>query len=164
MPSKVKSDIAVQGGIIVFWMVFWLFNAIDKVVLEPVFLWFGENWVEHFVAHFASIGVKNSYVLFGTLAIITVIEFTASLLMVLALFYLMKGNEQKSRDMFFYGILVSLILFSLFIIGDNIFGERSELLAHSTYWIGAMISWFVYTRIQPITIYPPSTTPLSRVR
>lgn len=65
-----------------------------------------------------------------------------------ALWHIVRGDKKKSRDTVFFGILASISLFSFFTIGDQIFGERSELLEHSIYWIFLVVSWFLYTRAE----------------
>jgi len=147
MFTKKGENRIIRGGIIIFWLSFWLFNAIDKAVLEPRFIWVGENWVSLFLKLFGSIGIENKVVPYLALSLVGVLEFTAAVFMILALFYYFKGEKKKTKNMFFIGILISLIIFSFFAIGDQIFGERQELLEHSTYWIGLIISWFIYTKL-----------------
>jgi len=147
MFSKKRENKIIRGGIIIFWLSFWLFNAIDKVVLETRFLWAGENWAKFFLELFKSIGIENRVIPYFALSMIGILEFTAAIFMALALFYFFKGDKRKTKHMFFIGILISLIIFSFFAIGDQIFGERQELLEHSIYWIGLIISWFVFTKL-----------------
>ena len=136
----------IRGGIIVFWCLFWLFNVIDKVIGQNIFLWVGKDRLTQFVAHFASIGIENVLVAKLTLIFVSAVEFIAFFFLALALWEFIKKREERTRFYLFWGILTSLFIMSLFAIGDQIFGERAELLEHATYWIAFVLSWFVYTK------------------
>ena len=145
MLSKEQESWIIRGGVIVFWALFWLLNSVDKIIVNPLGFWVGKDRVSQFAGYFSSIGVESSIVSNGILVFVSLLEVIAFIFMILALFYFLKKNKDKARHMFFYGILFSLIIFSFFSIGDQIFGERAELLEHSTYWISLVLSWFIYT-------------------
>lgn len=141
--SKVEGKI-IRIGIVVFWDLFWFFNIIDKFISSPTFLWVGKDLLTQFTNYFSSIGIENPNVAFGFLAFVTIAEIAAFILVTIALWYLVYDNEQKARLFFFFGTFVGLAIFSFFSIGDQIFGERHELLEHTTYWIALIISWGAY--------------------
>ena len=36
------------------------------------------------------------------------------------------------------------VIFSFFAIGDQVFGDRGELLEHTIYWMALIVSWGAY--------------------
>ncbi len=136
----------IQLGITGFWMLFWLFNVIDKFITDPTFLWAGKDRMGQFLEYFGSIGVSNPSIAFWTLIAVTMIELLAFILLLLAFIYFVKSKEKKAHIYFFWGTLTGLVLFSLFTIGDQIFGDRFELLEHTIYWIALIVSWGAYLR------------------
>jgi len=135
-------------GIIVFWTFFWLLNVIDKFIVRDTLLWVGKDRLAQFVKYFSSIGIENPMVAFGVLSVTTILEFTAFVFGAFALYYFFKGDKIQTRGALFFSILTTIIVFSFFTIGDQIFGDRAELLEHSIYWVIAVLSWFIYTRFQ----------------
>ena len=146
--SNKQENHIIHLGIVVFWLLFWLFNVIDKVISGTVFLWVGNDRYAQFMKYFSSIGIDNTAVAGTVLLFVSFVEFAALVFFTFALWHIVRGDKKKSRDAVFFGILVSISLFSFFTIGDQIFGDRSELLEHSTYWILLVISWFLYTRAE----------------
>jgi hypothetical protein len=98
-----------------------------------------------FVQYLSSIGIENQGVAWGFLILVTLGEAIAFLLMVISLKHLFSGDEKKAHDFFFWGTFSGLAIFSLFAIGDQVFGDRHELLEHTTYWIAIIVSWGAYT-------------------
>jgi len=135
----------IRLGIIIFWWLFWLFNVVDKFIVSEGVMWVGKNRAEQFMDYFSSIGIEGTTVPYLTLSFVTALEVVALIFTTLALWYFFKGKKDKARAGLFWGILTSLFIFSFFAIGDQIFGDRVELLEHSIYWIGLVISWFIYT-------------------
>ncbi|MCH8844764.1 MAG: hypothetical protein IID61_17515 [SAR324 cluster bacterium] len=133
-------------GIIVFWWLFWLFNVIDKFIGGKTFLWAGKDRYAQLVAYFSLIGVDNSVVIFASLFITTLLEVLALLFATFALAYCIAGNKKIAHGALFLTILTSLAIFSLFAIGDQVFGDRFELMEHTLYWIAFVFSWFLYTQ------------------
>lgn len=142
-----KENNLIQFSIISFWWFFWLFNLIDKIIPSEIFLWVGTDRFAQFSEYFSSIGIENSLVVTVFLAFSGVIEAIALLFISVALFSFLSSNKNQSRKYFFQGILISLFLFTFFSIGDQIFGDREELLEHSIFWMSLIISWFVYSRL-----------------
>ena len=50
--------------------------------------------------------------------------------------------------MVFYGIVLTLITFTIFSIGDHIFGDRFELLEHTLFWFLTLFSWVAFIRLE----------------
>lgn len=146
--NRKKETRIIRFGLVIFWWLFWLLNVVDKFILEQIFLWKGKNRVTQFIDYFASVGINDISVPIVFFIFITFLEIIALIFMTIALWFYFKEEHQHTRTAFFYGILASLIIFSFFTIGDQIFGERTELLEHSIYWILLVMSWFVYIRVE----------------
>jgi Na+/melibiose symporter-like transporter len=145
--TKKKEDNVIAGGIIVFWMLFWVLNSVDKVLYNTT-LWQGKDRLSQFVDYFATIGLDNLLLPVATLFVVSILEFLAAIFSVFAFGYMMDKDKVKARGALFYTVLTSLVIFSFFAIGDQIFGDRGELLEHSIYWIILVLSWFIYTRTE----------------
>jgi len=144
-----KFEVGVEGkiirfGIVIFWSIFWLFNVIDKFIGGYTFLWVGSDRFAQLGKFFSSIGVDTPTYPLGALAIIAILEITAFVLITAALWKLVRKNESRARTLYFYGTLVGLIIFSIFSIGDQVFGDRFELLEHTIFWIAIIVSWAAY--------------------
>ncbi len=140
-----KENKIIRLGIIVFWFLFWALNAVDKFLAGNVSFWVGQDRSTQFAEYFDSIGFASRSVVTGALVGVTILEIAAFLFGTLALVYYFTSSREKTRAAVFWMILTSLVIFSLFSIADQVFGEREELLEHSIYWISFIISWFVYT-------------------
>ena len=143
MITRLESK-TIQFGIIIFWLLFWLLNVIDKFIGSSTFLWVGKDRLTQFVKYFSSVGIDNPNVAFTFLIFVSIAEIIALVLIAGALWQLMLGNEQKAHQFFFWGTFAGLAMFSFFAIGDQIFGERHELLEHTTYWMALIVSWGAY--------------------
>ena len=145
--SKLEG-IIIQLGVLVFWFLFWLLNVIDKFIGDRTFLWAGKDRLNQFIEYFSSVGIENPITAQGFLIFITIAEILALILIAISLWYFLKRNPQKTHDFFFWGTFIGLAIFSFFSIGDQIFGDRHELLEHTTYWMALIISWGAYTYFQ----------------
>jgi hypothetical protein len=65
-----------------------------------------------------------------------------------ALIYYLKKKNETSRAWFFIGIVLTLITFTIFSIGDHIFGDRFELLEHTLFWFLTLFSWVAFIRLE----------------
>ena len=65
-----------------------------------------------------------------------------------ALLYYLKKKIETSRAWFFIGIVLTLITFTIFSIGDHIFGDRFELLEHTLFWFLTLFSWVAFIRLE----------------
>lgn len=146
-PSLEKK--VIRLSLISFWSFFWLFNVIDKFIGGSTFLWAGKDRYAQFIEHFSSIGIKDPAVASGFLIFVTITQIVALILMVSALIHLIRKDESKTRQSFFWGIIVSLFIFTFFSIGDQIFGDRVELLEHTIFWMVLIVSWITYTYFSP---------------
>ena len=146
--SKKKEVRITRLFLIIFWWFFWLLNVIDKFIMDQTFLWVGKNRVAQLIKYFASIGIDEVSIPIVFFIFFTFLEIIALVFMTIALWFYFKKEKKHTRNAFFYGMLMSLVIFSFFSIGDQIFGDRDELFEHSIYWILAVISWFVYIRIE----------------
>jgi hypothetical protein len=134
-------------GIVGFWTLFWFFNVIDKFIGGSAFLFVGSDRFALFVKLFSSLGIGNQnafFVSLGSLIIATIIEIIAFALLLSALWHLFQHNDTRAETLFFWGSFTGLVLFSFFAIGDQIFGDRVELLEHSIFWIALIMSWGAY--------------------
>ncbi len=147
IPQK-REGWVIQCGIIVFWWLFWLLNVIDKLVTQPRVFWVGENYVDEFVELFGKIGMEGSPVPIVLLMLVTVMELFAFIYLSVALVRFLRRDRKRAHHYLFMGILVSLVVFSFFTIGDQFFGERADLLEHTLYWLAFIISWFAYTHAE----------------
>lgn len=145
MISEIKKEnIIIRGGIILYWFTFWLLTTIDKVIPNTTFLWAGQDRLAQYTDFFLSLGVPGNFLPYTVFIIITSIEAIIFLLYGIALFNFFRGNFKKAHIYFFYGTVFGLIIFSISSIGDQMFGDRAELLEHTTYWISLIISWGAY--------------------
>lgn len=135
----------IQLGIIGFWVLFWLLNVVDKLIGKPGFLFVGTDRFAQFFKLFSSLGIESISLPLVALAATTLIEISAFILVGAALFYLLWQNDGKARNFFFWGTFAGLALFGFFILGDQIFGDRAEVLEHSIFWALLLVSWAAYT-------------------
>ncbi len=134
----------IRFGIVIFWTLFWLLNVIDKFIAGPTFLWVGKDRFVQFINYFSSIGIEDPNITFSFLIFVTIAEIIAFIFATMALWHLSRRNEKKAHKLFFWGIIVSLFIFTFFSIGDQIFGDRAELLEHTIFWTSLIVSWGAY--------------------
>ena len=131
-------------AIVGFWLLFWLLNVIDKFINKPTFLWAGKDRIAQFIEYFSSIGIENINIVLASLMFITIAEIAATLFLGYSLWNLIRKNAIQAKIWFFWGTLTGLGIFTFFAVGDQIFGERSELLEHTIFWVALFISWRAY--------------------
>ena len=148
MLSKDIENKIICFGIIVFWWLFWLFNVIDKFIGGQTYLWAGKDRLGQLVQYFALIGIDNEAIIFLALLVTTVLEVFALVFATFALVYYVVGNKRIAHGALYFTILISLAIFSVFAIGDQVFGDRFELMEHTIYWIAFVLSWYLYTRYE----------------
>lgn len=146
--DRKKENRILKGSIIVYWFLFWFFNVVDKLIGGSTFLFVGKDRLAQFTEYFNSIGLTNPFVAKFVLFVVTVIEIIALVYLALALWNWYKKDENKTHVNLFLGLFWSFVTFSLFAIGDQIFGDRFELLEHSIYWVAVLLSWYVYTHLR----------------
>ena len=121
-------------------------NSADKIINQPLFLWVGKDRITQFVEYFNSIGIGNANVAITFLILVSIAEFFAFVLLAGSLWHFIQKNMDKARLLFFWGTLLGLAIFTFFAVGDQVFGDRKELLEHAIFWVALIMSWRVFTR------------------
>ena len=134
----------IPWGILLFWALFWGLNVVDKFIGGSGFLWVGKDRLAQMVKFFSSIGIENTKLSLVVLLFITLIEIAALVFILGALIGKFKQEHKTAKRMYFWGTFMGLVVFSFFSIGDQIFGDRFELLEHSLYWMVIVVSWGAY--------------------
>ena len=138
-----KEKKIIQYFILIYWTFFGALTVIDKIVPDVYPYWVGTDFYTLFIKFFASLGLTDPTFATIALAGISFIEILAFVCYLFALFNLYKGKDKISEQWFYRGISFSVLLFSLFSIGDQIFGDRFNLLEHSIFWIILIVSWVI---------------------
>lgn len=139
-----KEKKIIQYFIQFYWTFFGALSVIDKIVPDVYPYWVGADFYTLFIKFFASLGLTDP--LFATIALagISFIEILAFVCYSFSLYNLYKGRDKISEQWFYRGILFSVLTFSLFSIGDQVFGDRFNLLEHGIFWIILIVSWAVF--------------------
>ena len=138
----------VRYSILFYWSIFWLFNIVDKIIGGSLFLWVGRDRFAQFQKFFASAGLESPAIANFALIIAAGLEVFAFVFFTGALLYFLKKKIETSRTWFFIGIVLTLITFTIFSIGDHIFGDRFELLEHTLFWFLTLFSWVAFIRLE----------------
>jgi len=133
----------IRVGATLFWALFWMLNAIDKVASRSAY-WAGKVRAEKMLAYFSSINLGEPWIANASLALAGILEFVAGALFFISLVLFFMHKKFLAHRFFFWGTATGIVIFSGFIIFDVIFGDRAELLEHSIYWLIVMMSWVVY--------------------
>ncbi|MFN6943313.1 MAG: hypothetical protein ACK4ND_00085 [Cytophagaceae bacterium] len=139
--------------ILIFWILFWLLNSVDKLIGGAHFLFVGKDRFAQFERFFDSLGLGNPAITNIALIITAGLEIFAFVFFSGALLHLIKKNMEASRSWFFIGIVLTLIIFTYFSIGDQIFGDHFELLEHALFWFITLLSWIIFIHIDQIQIF-----------
>ncbi len=139
-----KEKKTIQYFVLIYWTFFGALTVVDKIVPDVYPFWVGADFYTLFIKFFASLGITNP--IFATIALtfISILELLAFICYLFSLFNLYKGKDKISELWFYRGISFSIILFSLFSIGDQVFGDRFNLLEHGIFWIILVFSWVIY--------------------
>lgn len=139
-----KEKKIIQYFILIYWTFFEGLTVIDKIIPDVYPYWVGADFYTLFIKFFASLGLKDP--LFATIALagISSIEVLAFVCYLFSLFNFFKGKDKISEQWFYRGITFSVLLFSFFSIGDQVFGDRNNLLEHGIFWIMLIVSWAVF--------------------
>jgi hypothetical protein len=134
--------------ILAYWSLFWLFNIVDKVIGGAHFLFVGKDRFAQIQRFFDSIGLGDPII--SNLALILTIFFETFAFIGFfgAWIHLCRKNEEAARSWLFVGIVLSMVTFTYFTVGDQVFGDHFELLEHSTFWFITILSWIIYIRAQ----------------
>lgn len=134
----------VRGVILVFWTCFWLFNVVDKAIGGSTFLWVGRDRFAQFQKYFASAGLESPLIADAALYVAAALEVFALVFFAGALWNFVARRVNEERSWCFIGIVITLVTFTFFSIGDHLFGDRFELLEHTLFWFVTLASWGVY--------------------
>ena len=151
--SKLIGKDLVRYFILIYWILFWLFNVIDKIIGGAHFLFVGKDRFAQMERFFDSVGIDNPIIANIALIITASLEIFALVFFTGALFHFKRKNLDATRSWFFIGIILTLITFTYFSIGDQIFGDHFELLEHGLFWFITLISWIVFIRIDKIQLF-----------
>ena len=124
-----------RGAILVFWTCFWLFNVVDKAIGGSTFLWVGRDRFAQFQKYFASAGLESPLIADLALYVAAALEVFALVFFAGALRNFAARRMNEARSWCFIGIVVTLVTFTFFSIGDHLFGDRFELLEHTLFLV-----------------------------
>ena len=139
-----KEKNTIRQMIVIYWMFFTGLTIIDKIIPDVYPLWVGADFYTLFVKLFASLGLKNPIIATISLAGIATLEILAFVFYLFAFINQLKSDNEKSEQWFYRGIGLSAFTFIIFSIGDQVFGDRNNLLEHGIFWISLIVSWTVY--------------------
>jgi len=139
-----KEKRSIQYLVLIYWTLFSATTVIDKIIPDVYTFWVGADFYTLFVKLFASLGLKNP--LFATFALAGVSfgEIVAFICYLFSLINLYKRKDRVAEQWFYRGISISVLLFTFFSIGDQVFGERSDLLEHGIFVVTLIVSWTVF--------------------
>jgi hypothetical protein len=89
-------------------------------------------------------GLKDPMFATVALAIISSLEVLNFVFYLFALVNQTKKDDALTEKWFFRAILSSVVLFSLFSIADQVFGDRFQLLEHGIFWLILIASWVIF--------------------
>ncbi len=139
-----KEKKTIQYFILIYWTLFGGLSVIDKIIPDVYPYWVGADFYTLFIKFFASLGLTNPIFAATALAGISTMEVVSFVCYLLSLLNLYRGNNKVSEQWFYRGVSFSVLLFSLFSIGDQVFGDRFNLLEHGIFWIILVFSWVLY--------------------
>jgi hypothetical protein len=130
-----KEKKLIQYLVLIHWTLFSVTTVIDKIVPDVYHLWVGSDFYTLFIKFFASLGLTDP--IFATIALagISFLEIVVFVCFAFSLFNLYKVKDKIAEQWFYRGIGFSILTFSLFSIGDQVFGDRFTLLEHTIFWI-----------------------------
>ncbi len=131
------------SAVLLFWSIYWLFNFLDKIFGgKKLNFWVGKNRIDQLTNLFNQIGVKNTISIATIFILITIIELIIFYFYHKGLLNILKNQEVKKP--FLRGTVLSILLFTFFVAGDVVFGERGEVLEHTIYAILSLLSYTVF--------------------
>lgn len=125
-------------------MSFYATTVIDKIIPDVYPLWVGADFYTLFIKLFASLGLTDPMFASTALAVISFLETVAFVCFLFSFFNLFNNYDKVSHQWFNRGILLSVVIFSLFSIGDQVFGDRFTLLEHTIFWTILVVSWAIF--------------------
>lgn len=134
----------IQYLILIHWTLFSATTVMDKIIPDVYPLWVGADFYTLFVKLFASLGISDP--IYATIALtgISILEIIAFTFFAFSLVNRLYGKDKIAEQWFYRGIAFTVITFSLFSIGDQVFGDRFTLLEHTVFWVILICSWVIY--------------------
>lgn len=139
-----KEKSIIRFSILIFWTFFWGLSVADKIIPDVHNLWVGKDFFALFVKFFGSLGLKNPIFATSALAVVSALEAVNFVFYLLAIINFSKRKGNSAEKWFFRAVFASMILFSLFSIADQVFGDRFQLLEHGLFWLILIASWFLF--------------------
>lgn len=155
--NRIMGKQLIRYFMLIYWLLFWLLNILDKIIGGSHLLWVGKDRFALFERFFDSLGLGNPIIANVALIITAGLEIFAGVFFAGALYHLIKKNIDSTRSWFLVGIVLTLIIFTYFSIGDQIFGDHNELLEHGIYWFISLLSWMIFINIDRIKILENSS-------
>ena len=149
--NTIPTNQLIRYAILVYWSIFWLFNIVDKFIGGSHFLWVGRDRFAQFQRFFASAGIDSPFIADFALVVAAGLEIFAFVFFTGALIHYFKNRFDAARSWFLAGICFTLITFTIFSIGDHVFGDRFEILEHTLFWFLTLFSWVVFIRLERST-------------
>ena len=146
--NKFSTNSVIRFSILAYWSIFWLFNVIDKLIGGSMFLWVGRDRFAQFQKFFASAGLDSPMIADTALIVAAGLEVFACVFFSGALIHFLWKRTADARSWFFVGIIFTLLTFTIFSIGDHIFGDRFELLEHTLFWFITIFSWVIFNKLE----------------
>jgi hypothetical protein len=139
-----KEKKIIQYLVLIHWTLFSATTVIDKIIPDVYPLWVGADFYTLFIKFFDSLELKEP--IFATIALtgISFLEIITFVCFAFSLFNLYNSKDKIAEQWFYRGIGFSILTFSLFSIGDQVFGDRFTLLEHTIFWIILIFSWVIY--------------------
>lgn len=139
-----KERTIIRFSILVFWTCFWGLSVLDKIIPNVETYWVGKDFFALFIKLFSSMGLKDPIFATVALAVIASLEVLNFVLYLFSIVNFLKGKEAIAEKWSFRAIFSSMILFSLFSIADQVYGDRFLLLEHGLFWLILIASWLVF--------------------
>ncbi len=139
--------------ILIYWALFWLLNIVDKVIGGAHFLFVGKDRFAQIERFFDSLGLGEPIIANIALVITAGLETFAFVFFAGALYHFAKKNLDATRSWFFIGIALTLITYTYFSVGDQVFGDHFELLEHGLFWFIGLLSWIIFIRVDKIQLF-----------
>jgi hypothetical protein len=144
-----KEKTIIRFSVLLFWTFFLGLSVLDKIIPDVHHLWVGKDFFALFIKFFGSLGLKEPIFATVALALISGLEVINFVFYLISFMNFAKGNAEQSEKWFFRAIFSSITLFGLFSIGDQVFGDRFQLLEHGLFWLILIASWALFKFITP---------------
>jgi hypothetical protein len=129
--------------IVTYWMLFYGTTVIDKIIPDVYPLWVGTDFYTLFVKFFASLGILDPIFPSLALVFVSILEIIAFVCFLLAFLDILMHKDQNEDVWFYRGVGFAILTFSIFSVGDQVFGDRFTLLEHTIFWIILIFSWVI---------------------